>query len=275
MMTEFTDTSHDIRYKTLSDLSVWNIGFEDCVPGWEYGPTIRPYHIIHFVRRGEGKLFIGGITEEVHGGQAFLIPADSVSRYKASETDPWSYAWIGFMGGRAERYFHKLMAAGEKGYVLSLPDAERYAALIEKGAKLTEVSEANSLHVNSLLLEILAGLEEDTGASALRSARFSVIDEVKLYLDVKYTEPLRMDEVARRFGLHPNYMTRAFREKFALTPKKYMDGKRMEKACQLLENTDMPVGLIAEAVGVHDPLAFSKCFHSRYGVSPSQYRKKG
>lgn len=48
---------------------------------------------------------------------------------------------------------------------------------------------------------------------------------------------------------------------------------RMEKAVSLLSQTDLSVGAIASHVGYEDPLAFSKIFKQKYGLSPKTYRE--
>ena len=47
----------------------------------------------------------------------------------------------------------------------------------------------------------------------------------------------------------------------------------MEKAKNLLKNTDMPINAVAAAVGYQDQLAFSKIFKQNFTVSPKEYRK--
>ena len=49
---------------------------------------------------------------------------------------------------------------------------------------------------------------------------------------------------------------------------------RMEKAASLLRSTDNSVNMIASEVGYSDALSFSKLFHKRFGLSPTDYRKQ-
>ena len=97
-------------------------------------------------------------------------------------------------------------------------------------------------------------------------------DEVKFYLDVNYSEKLRLKDVAHNFGVHPNYLTRVFHEKYHVSPKQYLLNLKLQKACQLLHTTELPVAVIANSMGFDDSLAFSKLFKKTYGFSPSHYR---
>ena len=50
----------------------------------------------------------------------------------------------------------------------------------------------------------------------------SLADEIRFYLDMKYSQKIRLQDVAEKFHIHPNYMTRIFREKFQVAPKQYL-----------------------------------------------------
>ena len=102
----------------------------------------------------------------------------------------------------------------------------------------------------------------------------SVADEVKFYLDVNYAEKLVLKDVAKEFGVHPNYMTRIFHEKFGTSPKKYLMDLKLKKACHLLTTTSLSIGVIAGSLGFDDQLAFSRIFRKEFGEAPSRYRKK-
>ena len=54
LMIEYKETKHSLVYKANSDLSLYSAGYEECTPGYSYGPTLRSYQLIHFVLNGEG-----------------------------------------------------------------------------------------------------------------------------------------------------------------------------------------------------------------------------
>lgn len=61
----------------------------------------RDEFIIHFVLDGTGFYSAGGQTWSLTPGQMFVIYPNEPVTYGADETNPWSYAWIGFRGIRA------------------------------------------------------------------------------------------------------------------------------------------------------------------------------
>jgi LacI family transcriptional regulator len=56
------------------------------------------------------------------------------------------------------------------------------------------------------------------------------------------------------------------------SPKEEMMRIRLERAKQLLTETTLPVGVVAEKCGFSQAKYFSHVFHARLGLTPGQYR---
>ena len=271
-MAEFYDTNLDLESKSRSDLEPVLLGFESCAPGHDYGPTVRPFHLLHFVTAGKGSLQIAGQTFELTSGDVFFIPAGQISYYRASQNDPWRYSWMGFTGIRGELYAQQFLTMASERYVLRGLDTGKYAALIARVADAEEANAANHLLACSVLNEIFYNLVSDLSAPGCESYAPSLADRIKYYLDIKYYENLRIRDVAAHFGVHPNYLSRLFRNTFGVSPKKYILELKFKKAANMLETTAQPIAIIAASLGFDDQLAFSRGFKSVYNRSPQSYR---
>lgn len=95
LMIEYKETKHSLVYKANSDLSLYSAGYEECTPGYSYGPTLRSYQLIHFVLNGEGVFRINEHVFHLKAGDAFLIPAGKITYYEASKQT------LGLMHGSA------------------------------------------------------------------------------------------------------------------------------------------------------------------------------
>lgn len=274
-MIEFYETTYDLASKKNADMEAILFGKEDCAPYHAYGPTLRPYHLFHFVTKGRGILQIGGDTFELGAGDAFLIPAEQMSYYEASATEPWSYSWAGLIGLRATQYVRQIMAVAPERYVLRGLDTKKYAVSIDKAASLQGMSAGNYFRAEITLYELFSYFSADLPELNGGEYTPSLAARVKFYLDAKYAEKLRIDELAIRFGVHPNHLSRAFREQYAVSPKQYLQALKLEKAALMLTSTDASVALIAESLGFDDQHAFSKLFKKYRGVSPMACRKSG
>jgi AraC-like DNA-binding protein len=80
-----------------------------------------------------------------------------------------------------------------------------------------------------------------------------------------------VEDVARVLGLHQRTLRRRLAEQ-GMTFRQLLGQVRCEIAEQLLENSDLSVAQIAEALHYDDPTAFTRAFKTWAGVSPSQWR---
>ena len=273
-MIEFYETTYDLETKRRADMEAILFGKEDCRPAHSYGPTMRPYHLLHLVTGGEGTLRIGGESFAIGAGDAFLIPAEQMSFYQASDTNPWSYSWAGFTGVRATRYAQQLLELAPERYVLRGLNMADYAPPVNAAAVLKETSASNYFFSKQVLYTLFSFFARDfAGLLAAREAP-DIAARLKFYLDTKYMEKLRIDELARLFGVHPTHLARVFRAAYGLAPKQYLQQLKLEKASELLRRSDMLVALIAESLGFEDQHAFSRCFKQQLSVSPTEFRKR-
>lgn len=274
IMREYKETQHSLLYKSNSDLSFYSAGYEECSPGYSYGPKFRSYQLIHFVLKGSGKLHINEHVFQLSAGDAFIIPSGKISYYEASKDDPWHYAWISFLGISSETYLYQIMTSLDDIYIAHSLDVEKYKEAVFRILSLEGNPTSQYFEANGLLLHIISMLFEEIGFSEESWGKDSAADEVKFYLDTNYAEKLVLKDVARSFGIHPNYMTRIFHEKYGVSPKKYLMDLKLKKACRLLTTTTLPIAVIAGSLGFDDQLAFSRIFRKEFGEAPSVYRRR-
>ena len=148
-----------------------------------------------------------------------------------------------------------------------------YKTLIDEIINLQENNVIHYLKANSLLFLILAQLFEDINLSENQMQTKSLANDLKFYFDVNYAEKLILKDIAKKFGIHPNYLTRIFHEKFHLSPKQYIMQLKLKKARSLLITTELSIAIIASSLGFDDQLAFSRTFKKEFSISPSMYRK--
>jgi AraC-like DNA-binding protein len=91
-------------------------------------------------------------------------------------------------------------------------------------------------------------------------------------MDARYREPLDVAELARVAHLSPAHFSREFRKTFGETPHQYLLTRRMERAAELLRNTDRSVADICLTVGMRSVGSFTSTFGRTYGMSPTAYR---
>lgn len=85
--------------------------------------------------------------------------------------------------------------------------------------------------------------------------------------------PVSLRELADREGMSVRTFTRRFREEVGLTPVQWLTQQRIERARQLLEETDLPVDRVAADAGFGSDASLRQHLQAALGVSPSAYRR--
>lgn len=86
--------------------------------------------------------------------------------------------------------------------------------------------------------------------------------------------PLSVHEHARRIGLSLSSLRRAIRRSGGCSPKEYVLRVRLNRAKELLAESDLQVSEIARKVGHDDPAYFTRMFTRRTGIAPSAFRRQ-
>lgn len=102
------------------------------------------------------------------------------------------------------------------------------------------------------------------------------VERAKHYIGQHYADSeLSVESVCTHLHLSPAYFSTLFKREEGMSFIAYVTNVRMERAAQLLLESDDKTYLIAEKTGYTDPNYFSYVFKRRFGISPSKYRAGG
>ena len=262
--------------RNLPDLEMVQYGQEDCAPGHSYGPAVRDHWLVHFVRSGRGRFHSAGRIWALGPGDGFLICPDQVTYYEADGTDPWHYSWIGFWGSRAPSLLEQGGLTAERpvfhdrtGVIAGCVRDMGSSFDMERGRDLRLLGQLY------LFLAALADTAEPENARGSQGRREAYVAKAIEFFRMNYARPIGVADAAARVGLDRSYFSEIFHAETGLSPRDFLIGLRMEKACQFLGNAGLTIGDVARSVGYDDPLLFSKVFRKTRGLSPRAFRKAG
>ena len=92
------------------------------------------------------------------------------------------------------------------------------------------------------------------------------------YIDSNISQKLSLTELASRCFYTPNYFSKIFKDRFGMSMTEYITRKRLDRATDLLINTDISIDDIAAQVGFADRSSFYHVFSKYFEVTPAQYR---
>lgn len=93
------------------------------------------------------------------------------------------------------------------------------------------------------------------------------------HIQARLSEDISLDELATEARLSPFHFARMFKQSVGVPPRVYLTRLRMEKACELLELTDLSVTEIALEVGYSSNQVLARVFAKHRQMSPSDYRR--
>lgn len=115
----------------------------------------------------------------------------------------------------------------------------------------------------------------ELGDRAMESQGKKLVKRATLYIEENYTrDSISLNEVADAVEVSANYFSTVFRQETGMTFTEYVTKKRMDKAKQLLRQTERPSGEIASEVGFKDSHYFSFVFKKTQGCTPREYRSR-
>ncbi|PUB19399.1 GlxA family transcriptional regulator [Yoonia sediminilitoris] len=103
--------------------------------------------------------------------------------------------------------------------------------------------------------------------------RHPKLSRVIQMMEENIEDPISPAILARDVGMSTRQLERLFRRYLSRSPKRYYMELRLQKARNLLMQTDMTVINVALACGFASPSHFSKCYRSHYDRTP--YRERG
>lgn len=100
-----------------------------------------------------------------------------------------------------------------------------------------------------------------------------MISELRQYVQSSYPTDISLESAAEHVSLSPRYLSRIFKDETGMNFTDYVTKTRLEKAMELILNTDGTIEQISRQVGFNSSGYFIKKFKTQYGVTPKMYKE--
>lgn len=172
-----------------------------------------------------------------------------------------------------------------EGYVDFVFDEEQFAhirMLLERLMHLHANRKLGTMsRLRGTLLELI-GFATETHAEQLMAVadnrvylegRSDALGRVLKFIDDNLGKSIGLNEVAEAAFLSPNYLSQLLKKQTGQAFVEWLTARRMQRARELLTQTNDRVSAIANAVGFADEAYFTRRFSQSFGLSPSKYRQ--
>ena len=125
----------------------------------------------------------------------------------------------------------------------------------------------------SCILDYVQKLSNKLNEADEQQLAKGIIHDIQIFIRNHYQEPISLASLAEQFYLHPNYLSRLFKEKTGKNFIDYITEIRMDKVKEMLADPNGKISDISQAVGYENPRYFSKVFKQTTGFTPREYRE--
>ena len=228
--------------------------------------TNRKDHCFIFRTSGCVRYTFSDKTIDVQQGEIIFLPhGSSYDRINLADT-PCEYISIRFSADLAEatpfscsfKDFHEA-----DDFTNNLPELWKFGG------------QSEHYRCYSFFYSLLAYLELLESQTYMDKNKLSIISPAISYLKAHiYDCDLKAETLHQLCGVSGTYFRKIFQSNYAVSPQKYILGKRLSHAKTIIDSGDFDtISEIATSVGYNDPLYFSRAFKKKYGVSPLQYAR--
>ena len=226
----------------------------------------RANHGIVFNVSGDKKyVFSNGKTLYVYKGDVFYLPEKSNYSVE-SLTEGACYA-INFQLC-SDIVFDE--------FALKTKQGASFQRLFHEAYRLWEnKTDGYMLKTKSLLYDIFYLMHTEYNSDYTTGAAASKIQPALSYIHDNYTkEAIFIDEIAKLCGISDTYFRRIFKSVCGVTPIKYINTLKLDRAAELISTGMYSIKDVAFLSGFFDDSYFDREFKKRFSVSPSKYGRK-
>lgn len=129
--------------------------------------------------------------------------------------------------------------------------------------------------LTSRFLELVVYLSRQYEQQDLKGIQNNLMSlaTIMSYIEDHYLDLLTLEEIAAQSDISARHLNRVFRSYYQTTPFSYIQRLRLEHACTLLKQSNLPIMKVSYASGFNDSNYFTRQFTKAYGMSPKAYRK--
>ena len=265
-----------MAHELCKNLYITDIGY---YPNAQYHNRERKkgcqQNILIYCAKGSGWYQIGGQCYTLQANEIVILPQKTAHKYGADKNNPWTIYWVHFAGNNANAIIHHLQKNGSNN-PLMVPLNEERNGHFEKMINLLEMADNMDNMVDAFLAfpYYLTSFKQPLLTQAKQLAGNHPIEQSIAFMKTNIDKMLTLRSLAIQALLSVSHYSTLFQQKTHNSPINYFIFLKMQYACQLLQNTNLPIKQIGLTLGYEDPFHFSRTFTKVIGVSPRGFRTR-
>lgn len=250
-------------------------GYRHCLPdhhiGWR---ALKQYEVVCVVSGG-GLLQYENSQIPLEAGDIFFLYPDVFHYYSTLPDNPWHLKWVAFDGYKCEALLNKLGVSPEKPVIKNCMNTSINAAadgILDNMYQERLLSALGYFYI--MIDEIKRAISDQRARNNGEAINSHLIDRIMLYLSVNYNQKVNVETICALVNYSRSYISHQFKSETGMSIPQMLNSIRMQKANEMLSETNMSVEEVATAVGYRDHAYFIRLFQRQYGTTPFKYRKE-
>lgn len=226
---------------------------------------------IEFIQSGYGHIHVGNSSFTVHENDIYILPIHKRHYYFSDSEEPFQKIWFNISGSLCDTLFRVYELEGIY-HIENVPKLYPYFQKILNICENKEFSLGEVYRQCSLVFhELITLLAQEVYQ---KNTKHSIEHKIKEYIDRNIYDKITREDLERYAFLSYSQITRLFKKRYGVTPRKYIETQKIETAKLLLINTTLSVKQVAFMLNFADEHYFSNVFKKQVGKNPSQFKKR-
>jgi AraC-like DNA-binding protein len=231
-------------------------------------------YIFIYCTSGEGWLEEHGDRKTIGPNEFVIIEKNRPHRYGASESSPWTILWMHFSGNLAASLYERYAELSDKERKVSYLN-DRVQLFYQIFEVLSENYNIKNLEYSCLLsLNFISSFifnKQDKHSNNFKKS--NLVQNIIQFLNENLDKTYKSEDLTNLFHYSSSHILSTFKKNTGFSLFQFFNMKKVQKACEYLNYTDLTIKEISFRLGFQDPLYFSRLFKSHMGISPRKYRK--
>ena len=275
------------------NLIMLNIGFARHHADWNWQDVSSPFTRLFLVTEGEARLHLPGSTVTLRSGNVYMVPAYVPHSYECDGDFSLYYLHVyeGFKNEadvldaydfpittKAFDIHYELFAhicALYPHAALPSSDPATYnntICMADSIERYHELPYHDKMRLRGLTLTLFAQFIEHARPRVW--TRDERIIRVVNHIQSHITDTLSIDQLVSIACITKNYFIQLFTHTMGISPVRYINRKKVERAQLILLTEQLPVKEVAYRLGFNDHSYFIRLFRQIVGISPQEYRRR-
>lgn len=235
------------------------------------GENINFYPNMHYcyeliiVTAGRLHVKVNGQDTELHEGDGVLIFPNQIHSIHTEEYNRYVLCLFN----------HKLINAYNSKVASKVPVSNKFHCDLFYAEKLNSITENDSvMAIKGLLYSLCDEFDKNMQYIEFEKSSHYLLYNIFKFIEQNYNKTCTLAELSKSLGYDYTYLSSYFKKTTGMYYSDYVDQYRINQACYLLRESDMPVMQVSKECGFNSHRSFTRNFREQFEMTPAEYRKQ-